>query len=80
MNVSSPAGKVAAAMPGTIAELSERTGYPVPEVFRQIGNLRSVERKRVNARMGERILDDEGRPSFEPTIYELVLDVSSGKG
>ena len=68
--VLSPAAKVAAAMPGTIAELSERTGYPVPEVYRQIGNLRR-EGKRVNATMGERILDDEGRPSFEPTIFSI---------
>jgi hypothetical protein len=76
-SVLSPAGKVAAAMPGTLHELSERTGYPPTEVMRQISNLRGVERKRVNALMGERVLDDDGRPSFEPTIF--VLDVSSGK-
>lgn len=70
-SVLSPAGKVAAALPGTIQEISERTGYPPAEVMRQIGNLRGVELKRVNARMGERVVDDEGRPSFEPTIFTL---------
>lgn len=68
----SPADTVAAAMPGTVAELSERTGYPPAEVYRQIGNLRRFG-TRVNARMGERILDDEGRPSFEPTIFALEV-------
>ena len=35
-----PADKVRDAMPGTIADLASRTGYPEAEIHRQIGNLR----------------------------------------
>jgi hypothetical protein len=43
-----PPEKVADAMPGTLAELSFITGYPVGEVAKQINNLRRAGRH-VNA-------------------------------
>lgn len=52
-----PAGTVVAAMPGTVAELSERTGYPVGQVERLIVRARA-EGHRVNATMQPR--DDGG--------------------
>jgi hypothetical protein len=63
-------------MPGALADLSVRTGYPIPEVVKQIGNLRR-EGVRVMARMGEPFFDDEGHLRFWPTIYEIPLDTSS---
>ena len=43
-----PPDKVRDAMPGTLADLVDRTGYPAGEVLKQIGNLRR-EGVRVNA-------------------------------
>jgi len=43
-----PVDAVERAMPGTLAELAERTGYPVEQVLGLLTRLR-VEGKRVNA-------------------------------
>jgi len=48
MAVLTPPAKVQAAMPGTLKDISDRTGYPAGEVLKQIGNLRR-EGVRVNA-------------------------------
>lgn len=66
-----PPQKVAAALPGTLDELSRATGYPRAEVIKQIGNLRRSG-TRIRARMGATFLDDEGRPRWEPTVYEVA--------
>jgi hypothetical protein len=65
----SPADKVAAAMPGTIAEIAERVGYPVGTVLHQITTLRR-EGRRVNAIRGEPIMGDVG-VRYGPTTFAL---------
>ena len=67
-----PQQKVAMALPGTIREISERTGYPPAEVFRQISNLRR-EGKRVKAQPGAAIQSDLGI-TYEHTIFVLVSE------
>jgi len=37
----SPLNRVMAAMPGTLAELRERTGYPTATILQMIGQLRA---------------------------------------
>ena len=64
-----PEQKVRAAMPGTLAELAERTGYPQQEVLRQITMLRRL--VRVKAQAGPAELTNRGR-TFGPTVFMAV--------
>src|SRR5258706_10296380 len=74
MSTDSPPAKVRAAMPGTLAELSARTEYPVETVLKMIGALRR-EGVRVNAtedgisRNVSRHVDPEWSAT---TVYEEV--------
>ena len=64
-------------MPGTMAELVERTGYPAETILKMIHRMRA-EGVRVNARAGESFIGDQGR-EYTPTTYEIAVDSSSGK-
>ncbi len=78
MKPQSPPEKVRAAMPGTLVDLAERTGYPIETVLRQITNLRRSG-VRVNAQKdgfsrngGKFLLQGEDR--HPPTTVFSVQD------
>lgn len=76
--MSTPPEKVKDAMPGTLAELSFLTGYPVGEVAHQIINLRRAG-VRVNAVADPAAVG--GRWPIEPDVLStrFVVDTDSSK-
>lgn len=68
----SPPARVRAALPGTLAELTARTGYPPEQVLKFITRLR-VDGLAVRAVMGQRSLE-----GIEPTVYTTVPESTDG--
>jgi len=67
-----PAEKVLGAIPGTLHELAERTGYPLDEVLRQLQSLRVRGREIISVEDG--VTRYPGRHRLDPewratTVY-----------
>ena len=73
MTLSAPAQKVRGALPGSLADLSDRTGYPTAAILAALQSLRAAG-VIVYAKCGRRTLDGtEGvGAGWEPTRYEEV--------